>query len=274
MFRNSKSYTWSDGSFLLISGHLADGSILPEGDYYIKMYDPANTENHWTSQFFTISTTCDIPVNCSIPSAATASNITSSNALISWTASSPDPNFVSYYLEMSYNGSQWYVINDNYTGTTYDFNANSRFLSPCRDYYVRVRSNCSDMSQTDPNTATQVQFTTDGTDCAAIRAGIVGECTSPDEDDPIFINCPAGYVFGNDPDQCGAFVNWSIPIANDNCPGVLVSHFSRPNYRDFLDVGDYIVNISRLDTAGNVSYCSFPVSVQDTQNPFISVHRI
>ncbi|MBK8887656.1 MAG: hypothetical protein IPN46_14395 [Saprospiraceae bacterium] len=57
-------------------------------------------------------------------------------------------------------------------------------------------------------------------------AGIVGECPSPDDESPIFVNCPDGYVFGNDPDQCGAYVNWSLPVADDNCPGVSVSHVS------------------------------------------------
>ncbi|MBK8887655.1 MAG: hypothetical protein IPN46_14390 [Saprospiraceae bacterium] len=48
------------------------------------MYDPANTPNHWTSQFFTISSNCDNPAVCVPPTNISSSDITNNNAVLSW----------------------------------------------------------------------------------------------------------------------------------------------------------------------------------------------
>jgi len=35
---------------------------------------------------------------------------------------------------------------------------------------------------------------------------------------PEFVNCPTTVVMiGNDPDKCSGKLNWSIPVATDNC---------------------------------------------------------
>jgi uncharacterized repeat protein (TIGR01451 family) len=40
---------------------------------------------------------------------------------------------------------------------------------------------------------------------------------------PVYVNCPTEmHMIGNDPDQCSGKLNWSIPVAEDNC--VLVSN--------------------------------------------------
>jgi PKD repeat protein len=52
--------------------------------------------------------------------------------------------------------------------------------------------------------------------------GNTSTCTSTvtvsDVSAPTFVNCPTEMIMiGNDPDQCSGKLNWSIPVATDNC---------------------------------------------------------
>ncbi|MBK8828774.1 MAG: hypothetical protein IPO26_19430 [Saprospiraceae bacterium] len=58
-----------------------------------------------------------------------------------------------------------------------------------------VRSSCSDGSLLEGTPEATISFTTIGSNCAAQSAGIVGDCLSPDEESPIFVNCPSDYVW-------------------------------------------------------------------------------
>jgi hypothetical protein len=89
--------------------------------------------------------------------------------------------------------------------------------------------------------------------------------------DPIFfkvfvgcngITCPADIMQSNDPDQCGAVVNYAAPVSNGDCGTVSCS----PQAGSFFPVGPTIVTCS--SQAG--SNCSFTVTVNDTQPPSIT----
>ncbi len=100
------------------------------------------------------------------------------------------------------------------------------------------------------------------------------DITILDTEDPEFVNCPTGpVVVGNDPDECSAKVNWSIPVATDNCDDVLVTvtQTAGPAPGSVIDVGTETVTYTATDLAGNSTECTFEVMVMDTQDPHIHV---
>ena len=87
---------------------------------------------------------------------------------------------------------------------------------------------------------------------------------------PAFINCPLDTItVGTDVDNCNAFVNFSIPIAEDNC-GHTVTQITGPASGSELAPGFYDVEFLAMDAAGNTDTCAFVIHVNDTQVPTIS----
>ncbi|MDX1406506.1 MAG: HYR domain-containing protein, partial [Saprospiraceae bacterium] len=110
---------------------------------------------------------------------------------------------------------------------------------------------------------------------AADAAGNTFDCsftvTVTDDEDPEFINCPADTItIGTDVDNCSAFVNWSVPIAEDNCE-VTVTQIGGPSPGDELAPGFYTITYLAEDGAmpPNTDTCEFVVNVVDTQEPLI-----
>ncbi len=97
-----------------------------------------------------------------------------------------------------------------------------------------------------------------------------------DEAPPHFANCPADMVFGNDPDQCGASVNWVIPHAYDNCDTPITVEADPANEYapgDYIPVGSYTIRYTASDNDGNEMECVFMITVEDTQEPEILVGK-
>jgi hypothetical protein len=89
--------------------------------------------------------------------------------------------------------------------------------------------------------------------------------------DPIFfryfaactgITCPANITQSNDPNQCGAVVNYAAPTSNGDCGPVTCT----PVSGSFFPKGATTVTC----TAQSGSMCSFSVTVNDTQPPTIT----
>ncbi|MBK6929473.1 MAG: HYR domain-containing protein [Saprospirales bacterium] len=103
--------------------------------------------------------------------------------------------------------------------------------------------------------------------------GNVASCKVPvsivDNVPPVFVNCPATMVMiGNDPDQCSGKLNWSQPVATDNCTLLSVVQIAGPASGTVVPVGQpQTVTYRAFDAAGNSSTCSFQVQVVDTQIP-------
>jgi len=109
----------------------------------------------------------------------------------------------------------------------------------------------------------------------------VAECVQiiklTDDQAPI-LTCPANITVGTDPWFCNRDVNLSIPTAYDACgtaftltptisAGTLV-HFSGDNYRgDNLPLGVTTVTWTASDACGNVSTCSYTITVVDDVAP-------
>jgi hypothetical protein len=86
---------------------------------------------------------------------------------------------------------------------------------------------------------------------------------------PPSITCPANITVSNDPNQCGAVVNYPAPTVSDNCPGVGTPVCS-PASGSFFPKGTTTVTCNVADSSGNTASCSFTITVNDTQPPSIT----
>ena len=92
--------------------------------------------------------------------------------------------------------------------------------------------------------------------------------TVSDNEAPVFVGCPANLVVSNDAGACAAIVNWTAPTASDNC--AVTSFTSTHNPGDSFPVGTTTVTYTAVDAAGNISTCTFNVTVNDTELPVIT----
>ena len=74
-------------------------------------------------------------------------------------------------------------------------------------------------------------------------------------------------MWGNDPNQCSAKVNWPALVAVDNCSTPTVVQTAGPLSGTVVAVGTYTITYTATDAAGNVGTCSFTVMVMDTEKP-------
>lgn len=93
-------------------------------------------------------------------------------------------------------------------------------------------------------------LTSDGTDIGAFELQPICD-----------LSCPTDITVSNDPDECGAFVNYTEP-SGSGCGTVTCSHPSG----SFFPVGETTVTC----TSSVGPTCSFKVTVNDTQNPTIT----
>jgi len=94
--------------------------------------------------------------------------------------------------------------------------------------------------------------------------------TITDTTAPVFTNCPTTTItVGNDPDECSAKVNWSIPVATDNCGDVTVTSTGAAS-GSVLAVGAHTTTYTATDLAGNTATCVINIMVMDTQDPLIT----
>lgn len=88
-----------------------------------------------------------------------------------------------------------------------------------------------------------------------------------DTEAPAITTCPSDITVVTDMSECGAIVSWTVPSFTDNCGATITSTHNSGN---FFAVGTTQVTYTVTDGAGNVSTCSFSVTVNDTENPSIT----
>jgi len=106
---------------------------------------------------------------------------------------------------------------------------------------------------------------TAGTGCSSYTLNVSGLICTTDgggECVPCSISCPPNQTQPNDPDQCGAVVNYPPPTTTGTCGVVACS----PASGSFFPVGTTTVTCNT--TQG--SSCSFTVTVNDTQAPTLT----
>lgn len=91
-----------------------------------------------------------------------------------------------------------------------------------------------------------------------------------DEYAPAVVKCPTDISVSTSPNNCGATVNWDIPIFNDVCDGtsLTIIHVYNPN--TLFPIGETQVDYYATDSSFNVALCSFKVKVEDKTPPTLS----
>ena len=120
-------------------------------------------------------------------------------------------------------------------------------------------------------------FFTVGTTAVSIEAtdvfGNVSNCSfnvTVIDDQLPEISCPSDIEQSNTINQCSAIVDYEEPVANDNCPNVMVELQSGFAPESTFPVGTTAVVYKAIDDTGNENTCSFNVTVIDDQLPEIS----
>ncbi|WP_254094638.1 HYR domain-containing protein [Dawidia soli] len=90
--------------------------------------------------------------------------------------------------------------------------------------------------------------------------------TVTDGTKPVFTSCPANISIPTNPAACDAVVNWTPPVATDNCdasPVVITTNAPGSTFTR----GVHTVTYEATDAAGNKETCSFTVTVTDVTKP-------
>ena len=81
------------------------------------------------------------------------------------------------------------------------------------------------------------------------------------------ITCPADIIVPNDPNLCGAVVNYTTPVGTDNCGNASTVQASGLGSGATFPVGVTVESYEVTDLSGNVTLCSFSITVEDTSAP-------
>ena len=113
-------------------------------------------------------------------------------------------------------------------------------------------------------TTTVTYIATDG-------AGNISTCSFDiivnDDTDPVITGCPTD-IFVTADASCKAVVNWTAPMASDNCS--VASFTSDHNPGETFPLGTTTVTYTATDGSGNIATCSFDVIVSDDTDPIIT----
>ncbi len=96
--------------------------------------------------------------------------------------------------------------------------------------------------------------------------------TVEDTEDPQII-CSDDIEVFNDPGQCGALVDYPLPVASDNCVDVEVTMTAGLGSGSFFPVGTTTETYLATDGAGNTSSCSINITVIDNELPVITLSQ-
>jgi len=87
-----------------------------------------------------------------------------------------------------------------------------------------------------------------------------------DNDPPYFINCPyPDVIAATETDHCDAFVNFALPLAEDNCVFPTVTQIDDTGFKtgDRFPIGTTILTFQALDAVGNKAICQVKVIVNN-----------
>jgi gliding motility-associated-like protein len=82
---------------------------------------------------------------------------------------------------------------------------------------------------------------------------------------PVIANCPTNIVVDIPTSACSMTVEWSVPIATDNCSVESFTSTHAPG--NIFPLGVTPVTYTATDAYGNASACSFTVTVNDNSKP-------
>ena len=89
--------------------------------------------------------------------------------------------------------------------------------------------------------------------------------TVTDNTPPVLAGCPADFSVPVNPTTCNAVVNWTPPTATDNCGVITPTSPDAPGAT--FGLGAHTITYTANDGHGNLSTCSFVVTVTDNTPP-------
>jgi len=155
-----------------------------------------------------------------------------------------------------------------------DFNQDGDFTDPGEDVYVSATGtgphtgNISiPLTATSGNTRMRVRMHdsslgANSTPCGNSTYGQVEDYTVNIFIPPCTITCPANITVNNDPNQCGAIVNYPAPTTSGACGPVTTT----PASGSFFPVGT--TTVTATEPGGGI--CTFTITVVDNQLPVIT----
>jgi hypothetical protein len=91
-----------------------------------------------------------------------------------------------------------------------------------------------------------------------------------DNEAPTVSSCPTNLTLAANPALCGAVVNYIPPVPADNCPGVTIALTSGFGPGAVFPIGTTVEEYTVTDAAGNVTICSFVVTVNYSNTPSLA----
>lgn len=91
------------------------------------------------------------------------------------------------------------------------------------------------------------------------------------DDQPPSITCPSNITTDSDAGSCGAVVNYTAPTGTDNCPGATTTQTAGLASGSTFPVGTTTNTFEVTDASGQKTSCSFTVTVEDNENPVVTV---
>ncbi|MBP6312032.1 MAG: HYR domain-containing protein, partial [Flavobacteriales bacterium] len=122
-------------------------------------------------------------------------------------------------------------------------------------------NNTADASGTYPIGVTTVIFSADDGNGAKTCSMTI---TVLDNQDPVISGCPGDQIIAAGA-ACNGIATWTAPTFSDNCIGGSISSSHAPG--SAFSVGTTSVTYTATDTYGNISTCSFDITVEDNIVP-------
>ncbi len=110
---------------------------------------------------------------------------------------------------------------------------------------------------------TRTWFSEDG--CGSDIVSCIQTITIQDGIPPT-VDCPEDITVNTDPEQCTAIVDYEI-LANDTCGNVTINLINGIASGSEFPIGDTINEFEIVDDCGNITECSFTVTVENTTLP-------
>ncbi|WP_196892902.1 HYR domain-containing protein [Aureivirga marina] len=100
--------------------------------------------------------------------------------------------------------------------------------------------------------------------------GVITECSfkvTVEDNQSLVLSCSGDITVDNDPGECGAVVDYPMPVATDNCDPVSFIMTEGLATGSFFPIGTTAITYEIMSTDGTLYTCSFDIIVNDVEEP-------